>query len=71
MKIGSRLSSCIYKKANKLISGSLWNVLPVFGSNSEKYDLKLIKSYLLPILVIQRGFEPTVLKKPVHLIHFC
>ena len=27
------------------------NVLPVFGFNSAKYDLNLIKSYLLPILV--------------------
>ena len=27
------------------------NVLPVFGFNSAKYNLNLIKSYLLPILV--------------------
>ena len=27
------------------------NILPVFGSNSAKYDLILNKSYLLPILV--------------------
>ena len=27
------------------------NVLPVFGFNSAKYDLNLIKSYLLPILI--------------------
>ena len=27
------------------------NVLPVFGFNSAKYDINLIKSYLLPILV--------------------
>ena len=27
------------------------NVLPVFGFNNAKYDLNLIKSYLLPILV--------------------
>ena len=39
------------------------NVLPVFGSNNAKYDINLIKSYLLPIPVIERGIEPTVIKK--------
>ena len=39
------------------------NVLPVFGFNSTKYDLNLIKSYLLPILVNERDIEPTVIKK--------
>ena len=39
------------------------NVLPVFGFNSAKYDLNLIKSYLLPILVNERDIEPTVIKK--------
>ena len=39
------------------------NVLPVFGFNSAKYDLNLIKSYLLPILVNKRNIEPTVIKK--------
>ena len=39
------------------------NVLPVFGFNSAKYDINLIKSYLLPILVNERGVEPTVIKK--------
>ena len=46
------------------------NVLPVFGSNSAKYDLKLIKSYLLPILVNQRDIEPTVIKKANQFISF-
>ena len=36
------------------------NVLPVFGFNSAKYDLNLIKSYLLPILVNERDIETTV-----------
>ena len=40
------------------------NVLPVFGFNSAKYDLNLIKAYLLPILVNERDIEPTVIKKP-------
>ena len=38
------------------------NVLPVFGFNSAKYDINLIKSYLLPILVNERDIEPTVIK---------
>ena len=39
------------------------NVLPVFGFNSKKYDINLIKSYLLPILTIERTMEPIVIKK--------
>ena len=39
------------------------SVLPIFGFNSAKYDLNLIKSYLLPILVNERNIEPTVIKK--------
>ena len=39
------------------------NVLPVFGYNSAKYDINLIKSYLLPILIIERNMEPTLIKK--------
>ena len=38
------------------------NVLPVFGFNSAKYDINLIKSYLLPILVKEQDVEPTVIK---------
>ena len=38
-------------------------VLPVFGFNSAKFDLNLIKSYLLPVLVIERDIEPTVIKR--------
>ena len=38
-----------------------YNVLPVF--NNAKYDIILIKSYLLPILVNDRDIEPTVIKK--------
>ena len=37
------------------------NVLPVFGFNSLKYDINLIKSYLLPILINERNMEPTVI----------
>ena len=38
------------------------NVIPVLGFNSAIYDLKLIKSYLLPILVNVRHIESTVIK---------
>ena len=37
------------------------NVLPVFGFNSAKYHINLIKSSLLPILVNERDIEPTVI----------
>ena len=43
------------------------NVLPVFGFNSAKYDINLIKSYLLPILVNERDIEQIVIKKPISL----
>ena len=46
------------------------NVLPVFGFNSAKYDLNLIKSYLLPILNNERNIEPTVFKKANQFISF-
>ena len=46
------------------------NVSPVFGFNSAKYDLILIKSYLLPILVNEQDIEPTVIKKANQFISF-
>ena len=46
------------------------NVLLVFGFNSAEYDLNLIKSYLLPILVKERDIEPTVIKKANQFISF-
>ena len=46
------------------------NVLPVFGFNSGKYDINLIKSYLLPIVVNERGFEPTVKNKVNQFVSF-
>ena len=33
------------------------NVLHIFGFNSAKYDLNLIKSYLLPILINERNIN--------------
>ena len=44
------------------------NVLPVFGFNSAKYDLNLVKCYLLPILVNKQDIEPTVIKKANQII---
>ena len=46
------------------------NVLPVFGFNSGKYDINLIKSYFLPILVNDRDIEPTVVKKANQFVSF-
>ena len=39
------------------------NTLPVFGFNSTKYDINLIKSYLLPFLVNEQQIEPAFIKK--------
>ena len=46
------------------------NVLPVFGFNSAKYDINLIKSHLLPILVNERGIELTVIMKANQFVSF-
>ena len=46
------------------------NVLPVFGFNSGKYDINLIKSYLITSLVNERDIEPTVLKKASQFVSF-
>ena len=45
-------------------------VLPVFGFNSAKYDINLIKSYLLPILTNERNMEPTVIKNAEQFVSF-
>ena len=45
-------------------------VLPVFRFNRAKYDLNLIKSYLLPILINERDIEPTGIKKTNQFISF-
>ena len=66
-KLVPQLISCRYKKKQLIdLQESLepyCNVLPVFGFNSAKYDLNIIKSYLLPILVNEQEIEPTVIKK--------
>ena len=73
-KFVPQLNSIRYKK-NQLIDlqeplECYCNVLPVFGFNSAKYDLNLIKSFLLPILVNERDIEPTVTKKANKFIWF-
>ena len=47
-----------------------YTVLPVFGFNSAKYDIDWVKSYLLPILIIDRNMEPTVIKKANQFLSF-
>ena len=73
-KFVPQLNSCRYKKKQLFdLQESLeryCNVLPVFGFKSAKYDLNLIKSYLLPILVNERDIEPTVIKKANQFISF-
>ena len=46
------------------------NVLPVFRFNSAKYNIKVIKSYLSPILINKRNKEPTVLKNANQFVSF-
>ena len=50
--------------------GRSCNVLPVFGFNSAKYDIILIKSYLLPIPVKEQDIEATVIKKANQFVSF-
>ena len=44
--------------------------LPVFGFNSGKYDLNLIKAYIIPHLLNERAIQPTVIKKGNQFISF-
>ena len=37
--------------------------LPVFGFNISRYDLNLIKDYLLKILLLERNCSPSVIRK--------
>ena len=46
------------------------DTLPVFGFNSGKYDLNLIKAYLIPHLLNDRDIQPTVIKKAKQFISF-
>ena len=46
------------------------NILPLFSCNSAKYDLKLMKYNLLPILVNERNIKLNVIKKVDQFISF-
>ena len=46
------------------------NTLPFFGFNSAKYDINVIKSYLLLILVNERQIEPAGIKKANQFVSF-
>ena len=46
------------------------NVPPVFGFNSIELDINLMKNYLLPLVAIERGFEPIVIKKASEFVAF-
>ena len=46
------------------------NILPVFGFNSGRYDLNLIKSYLIPYFIRDKEQETSVIKKPNDFISF-
>ena len=46
------------------------NTMPVSGFNSAKYNIILIKPYLLPILLNERQIEPTVIKKANQFVSF-
>ena len=46
------------------------NVLPGFGFNSAKYDINLIKSYFLPILINERNKDPIVITKSNQFLTF-
>ena len=44
--------------------------LPVFGFNSGRYDINLIKSYLIPYLINEKEIEPSVIKKGNDFVSF-
>ena len=46
------------------------NTLPVFGFNSGRYDINLIKSYLIPYLIKKKEIEPSVIKKANDFVAF-
>ena len=46
------------------------NTLPVFAFSSAKYDINLIKSYLMPFFVNEQKIEPTVIKKANQFVSF-
>ena len=46
------------------------NTLPVFGFNGGRYDINLIKSYLILYLINEKEIEPSVVKKANDFVSF-
>ena len=46
------------------------NTLPVFEFNSGRYDINLIKPYLIPYLINEKKIEPSVIKKANDFVSF-
>ena len=46
------------------------NVLPIFGLNSSKYDVNVIKSYLLLLFVNEGKIDPKVIRKANRFVCF-
>ena len=46
------------------------NALPMFGFNTAKYDISLIKSYSIPILINERNMEHILIKKAKQFVSF-
>ena len=46
------------------------NTLPVFGFNSGRYDINLIKSNLFSYLINEKEIEPSVIKKANDFVSF-
>ena len=61
-------------KSSSLISSVIFDsyvdTLSVFGFNSGKYYLKLIKTNLIPHLITDRSIQPTVIKKANQFMSF-
>ena len=67
--------NCFLQTDCCLIGGSLYfesscNTLPDFGFNSRRYDINLIESYLLPVLVNDRDLELINIKKTNPFVSF-
>ena len=66
---------CLQVQKNQLIFSQdhferSCKVLPFFGFSSANFDLNLIKSFLLPILVNERDIESNVIKKANQFVPF-
>ena len=44
--------------------------LPKFGFNKGRYDVNLIKSYLIPYLIKEKEIEPSIIKKANDFVSF-